>query len=169
MEFFSKMFTDFFRMFGLFKKDAKIIFVGLDDAGKTSLMHVLKNGTIRQFDPTIHAHAEEIEIGNMKVNTIDLGGHKTVRKVWRDYFPKIDAIIYLIDAANPERFEESKIEFEGIMGTEDIGDVPVLILGNKVDKVNDNFINIFTILLRFFSSFFSLELRKFLEFEVNFF
>jgi GTP-binding protein SAR1 len=136
MNFFSNMFKGIFKMFGLFKKDAKIIFVGLDDAGKTSLMSVLKYGTIRQFDPTIHAHAEEIEIGNMKVHSVDLGGHKTVRKVWRDYFPKIDAIIYLIDAAKPSRFEESKIEFNGIIETQDIGDVPILILGNKVDKVN---------------------------------
>lgn len=111
MNFIGNLFTSFFRMFGLFKKDAKIIFVGLDDAGKTSLMSVLKYGSIRQYDPTIHAHAEEIEIGKMKVHSVDLGGHKTVRKVWRDYFPKIDAIIYLIDAANPGRFEESRIEF----------------------------------------------------------
>jgi GTP-binding protein SAR1 len=135
MNFIGNLFTSFFRMFGLFKKDAKIIFVGLDDAGKTSLMSVLKYGSIRQYDPTIHAHAEEIEIGKMKVHSVDLGGHKTVRKVWRDYFPKIDAIIYLIDAANPARFEESRIEFQGIIETQDIGDVPILILGNKVDKV----------------------------------
>lgn len=136
MNFFSNMFNSLFKMFGLFKKDAKIIFVGLDDAGKTSLMSVLKYGTIRIFDPTIHAHVEEIEIGNMKVHSVDLGGHKTVRKVWRDYFPKIDAIIYLIDAAKPSRFEESKVEFHLIMNTPDIGDIPVLILGNKVDKVS---------------------------------
>ena len=139
MDFFTNLFTDFFRMFGLFKKDAKIIFVGLDDAGKTSLMSVLKYNEIRQFDPTVHAHSDEIEIGKMKVNSIDLGGHQSVRKVWRDYFPKIDAIIYLVDAANPQRFSESKVEFEGIINTPDIGDVPVLILGNKIDKVSIDF------------------------------
>ena len=68
MNFIGNLFTSFFRMFGLFKKDAKIIFVGLDDAGKTSLMSVLKYGSIRQYDPTIHAHAEEIEIGKKKVD-----------------------------------------------------------------------------------------------------
>lgn len=138
MNFFSSIgnaFKGFFRMFGLFKKNAKIIFVGLDDAGKTTLTSVLKFGTVSQFDPTSHAHSENLEIGNMKVNTVDLGGHKTMRKVWRDFFLKIDAIVYLVDAANPNRFQESREEFFKILETPEIGNVPILLLGNKVDKV----------------------------------
>ena len=138
MDFFSSIgnaFKGFFRMFGLFKKNAKIIFVGLDDAGKTTLTSVLKFGTVSQFDPTSHAHSENLEIGNMKVNTVDLGGHKTMRKVWRDFFLKIDAIVYLVDAANPGRFQESREEFFKILETPEIGNVPILVLGNKVDKV----------------------------------
>jgi GTP-binding protein SAR1 len=141
MNFFSSIgnaFKGFFRMFGLFKKNAKIIFVGLDDAGKTTLMSVLKYGTVSQFDPTSHAHAENLEIGNLKVNSVDLGGHKTMRKVWRDYFLKIDAIVYLVDAANPKRFAESREEFFKILDVPDLGSVPILILGNKIDKVGRN-------------------------------
>lgn len=138
MNFFSSIgnaFKGFFRMFGLFKKNAKIIFVGLDDAGKTTLTSVLKFGTVSQFDPTSHAHSENLEIGNMKVHTVDLGGHKTMRKVWRDFFLKIDAIVYLVDAANPARFQESREELFNILETPEIGNVPILVLGNKVDKV----------------------------------
>lgn len=138
MNFFSSIgnaFKGFFRMFGLFKKNAKIIFVGLDDAGKTTLMSVLKFGTVSQFEPTSHAHAENLEIGNLKVNSVDLGGHKTMRKVWRDYFLKIDAIVYLVDAANSKRFAESREEFFKILDVPDLGKVPILLLGNKVDKV----------------------------------
>lgn len=138
MNFFSgigNMFKGLFRMFGLFKKNAKIIFVGLDEAGKTSLMSVLKFGTVSQFDPTSHAHAEKLEIGNLKVNSVDLGGHKTMRKVWRDYFLKIDAIVYLVDAANAKRFNESKEEFFKVLETPDLPKVPILLLGNKIDKV----------------------------------
>jgi len=131
-------FKGFFRMFGLFKKNAKIVFVGLDDAGKTTLMSVLKFGTVSQFDPTSHAHTENLEIGSLKVTSVDLGGHKTMRKVWRDYFLKIDGIVYLVDAANPKRFEESKEELFKVLDTPDIGKIPVLILGNKIDKVDDN-------------------------------
>ena len=140
MNFFSSIgnaFKGLFRMFGLFKKNAKIIFVGLDDAGKTTLMSVLKFGIVSQFEPTSHAHAENLEIGNLKVNSVDLGGHKTMRKVWRDFFLKIDAIVYLVDAANAARFNESKEEFFKILETPDLGKVPILILGNKIDKVSE--------------------------------
>ena len=74
------------------------------------------------------------KIGNLKLCTVDLGGHETVRKVWSDYFPKVDAIVYIVDSANPSRFEESKAEFDEVIGTPDLGDIPILILGNKVDK-----------------------------------
>lgn len=46
------------------------------------------------------------------MNAFDLGGHKAMRKIWREYFPTIDAIVYLVDAADPTRFEESKKEFD---------------------------------------------------------
>ena len=45
------------------------------------------------------------------MSAFDIGGHEAMRKMWREYFPKIDAIVYLIDAADPDRFEESKSEF----------------------------------------------------------
>ena len=124
------------KMFGLYKKDARVIFLGLDDAGKTTLLGVLKDNKVEQWDPTLHAHSEELVIGNLKLCSVDLGGHETVRKVWMDYFPKVDAIIYLIDIANVARFGESKAEFEKIMNASDLGDIPILILGNKCDKVS---------------------------------
>mgnify|MGYP003341159432 CR=1 FL=1 len=51
------------------------------------------------------------------MNAFDLGGHEAMRRIWREYFPKIDGIVYLIDAADPDRFEESKNEFEKIINT----------------------------------------------------
>ena len=73
-------------------------------------------------------------MGKIKFTAIDIGGHKNVRKTWRNYFPSIDAIIYMIDAANPERFEESKNELDYIMQTPEIKNIPIAILGNKTDK-----------------------------------
>lgn len=131
----TKSFKGLFQMFGLFKKNAKIIFVGLDDAGKTTLTSVLKFGSVSQFNPTSHANVENLEIGNLKVNSVDLGGHKTMRKAWRDFLIKIDAIVYLVDAANPARFEESREEFHKILDIPDVGKIPILVLGNKIDKV----------------------------------
>ena len=134
MSFILDFFKNVLYKLGLWKKDAKIVFLGLDNAGKSTLLSVLKTGRVTQLDPTKHAQSETLSIGKVNLLAFDLGGHQAMRKVWRDYFPKIDAIVYLIDAADPSRFEESKIEFDNILNTEELGDIPILVLGNKIDK-----------------------------------
>jgi GTP-binding protein SAR1 len=118
---------------GLLKKKGKILFLGLDNAGKTSLLRRLKDDRMVQHDPTLHAHSEELTLGNINFKAFDLGGHAAARKIWKNYFQTVDGIIYLVDSADPTRFDESKTEFDNILETPELSKVPIVILGNKVD------------------------------------
>ena len=127
------MFNTVLTYLGLYNKKANIVFLGLDNAGKTALLHVLKNDTVTQTRPTIHPHSEELKMGNIKLNTYDLGGHETARKIWKDYFPAVHAILFLVDSVDVNRFPEAKKELEKILETPELVNIPIAILGNKID------------------------------------
>jgi len=121
---------------GLTNIKANVVFLGLDNAGKTTLLHVLKNNHLKQPVPTFHPTNEELIIEGITFQTWDLGGHETARKVWRDYFPVVDAIIYLVDASDHERIPEAHEELQKLLDNRDLSKIPFAILGNKVDKTN---------------------------------
>eukprot|EP01132_Coremiostelium_polycephalum_P009235 gene9235-11315_t len=101
--------------------------------GKTTLLGVLKDGRISANRPTFHPTSEELSMGNIKFRTYDLGGHETARRLWKDYYTSVDAIVFMVDSSDKDRFTESKKELDALLISDELSNVPFLVLANKVD------------------------------------
>ena len=125
----------FLRWIGILQqKRAQVVIVGLDNAGKTTLLHTMQTHHFAQFEQTKSYTQEELEFGGIHMTCFDLGGHSVVRQSWSEYYLKADAVVFVIDASDNERISEAKEELSAIQ--EKVPrNVPILILGNKQDVV----------------------------------
>jgi GTP-binding protein SAR1 len=132
------MFNWFFNALSYFgwrsKKKANITLVGNDCGGKSTLLHMLRYNKLLAPEPTRHVNQGEVVIGNVSFKIADCPGHTAGRKLWHQYLTQVDAIIYVIDATDPQRFDESRGELTKLLAMENLQTTPILILANKIDS-----------------------------------
>jgi len=119
----------------LFKsgKEVRMCMVGLDAAGKTTIMYRMKYGETPKTIPTIGFNVESLEYKKLKMTLWDIGGQDKIRILWRHYYENTGAIIYVVDASDIDRIDESAEELFKMLNEETLNGVPVLIYANKQD------------------------------------
>jgi len=120
-------------LFSFGRANTKIVILGLDNAGKTTLLGVMKNNRVGTYDPTKHPQIAEMLIGSSRITAIDMGGHRAARRLWRDYCTGAGGIVFMVDASDLSRFQEAAFELDGLLRSSELEHTPVLILGNKID------------------------------------
>ncbi|XP_038605841.1 ADP-ribosylation factor-like protein 14 [Tachyglossus aculeatus] len=115
-------------------KQNRILLLGLDSSGKSTLLYKLKLATDVVTTPTIGFNVEMIEMEKKISLTIwDVGGQKGMRTYWRYYCENIDGLVYVVDSSDKRSLEDSKREFQNVLKYENIKNVPVVLLANKQD------------------------------------
>ncbi len=116
-------------------KELRILLLGLDNAGKTSILKKLSEEEISHIMPTQGFNLKCLSQEGFKLNVWDIGGQKAIRPYWKNYYENTDALIYVIDSADRRRMEETGVELNGLIEEEKLAGIPVLILANKQDLI----------------------------------
>ena len=113
------------------KKQEKILFIGLDAAGKTTILYKLKLGEVVNVIPTIGFNVEEITYNNITFNMWDVGGGDKIRLLMRHYYPMTTGLIIVVDSNDRDRIEDVREEMVKMCGDDDLKGVPMLVFANK--------------------------------------
>ncbi|XP_070686371.1 ADP-ribosylation factor 4-like [Pempheris klunzingeri] len=124
----------FSQLFG--KKQMRILMVGLDAAGKTTILYKLKLGEIVTTIPTIGFNVETVEYKNINFTVWDVGGQDKIRPLWRHYFQNTQGLIFVVDSNDRERVAESSEELSKMLMEDELKDAALLVFANKQDLPN---------------------------------
>ncbi|KAK9040781.1 hypothetical protein V6N11_015921 [Hibiscus sabdariffa] len=128
---FAKLFS---RLFA--KKEMRILMVGLDAAGKTTILYKLKLGEIVTTIPTIGFNVETVEYKNISFTVWDVGGQDKIRPLWRHYFQNTQGLIFVVDSNDRDRVVEARDELHRMLNEDELRDAVLLVFANKQDLPN---------------------------------
>lgn len=117
-----------------FSKHAEISVVGLQASGKTSFVNVIGSGQwSEEVVPTVAFNFRKIKKGNVTLKVWDVAGQPRYRSLWERYCSGVDAIVFVVDASDKDKFETARFELHNLLSQPSLQGVPLLVLGNKND------------------------------------
>eukprot|EP00126_Sphaerothecum_destruens_P015927 Sdes_comp9997_c0_seq1m1579 len=115
------------------KEEHKIVIVGLDNAGKTTILYQILLNEVVVTSPTIGSNVEEVVYKNLHFLVWDIGGQDALRSTWSTYYTNAKCLIMVIDSTDRERISISKSELYQLIACEDLRKAHILIYANKQD------------------------------------
>ncbi|KAF8214247.1 ADP-ribosylation factor family-domain-containing protein [Mycena galopus ATCC 62051] len=127
----SRLLSGFF-----FNKEMRILMVGLDAAGKTTILYKLKLGEVVTTIPTIGFNVETVDYKNISFNVWDVGGQGRIRMLWKHYYQNTQGVIFVVDCNDQERISEAREQLQEMLNDDELRDALLLIFANKQDLPN---------------------------------
>merc|ERR1719240_2603958 len=118
------------------KTEMRILMVGLDAAGKTTILYKLKLGEVLTTIPTVGFNVEKVEYKNINFTVWDVGGQDKIRKLWRYYYEGTQGLIFVVDSNDRDRIEDAREELTKILNEDEMREAVVLVFANKQDLPN---------------------------------
>ncbi|KAM9928029.1 hypothetical protein OXX59_002113 [Metschnikowia pulcherrima] len=111
----------------------RILMLGLDNAGKTTILYRLKLGKTSKTVPTVGFNVETVKHRNVSFAVWDCGGQERIRPLWRHYFTGTNALIYVVDSSDLDRLDESRKELMRVISDKELANCLLIVLANKQD------------------------------------
>lgn len=128
----SKAFEDLTELLS-FRTPTRVLMLGLDAAGKTSVLYKVKLNEIITTIPTVGFNVENVKYKNLDMTIWDVGGQDKIRALWRFYYENTDALIFLVDSNDRDRLQEAASELHKLAADDGLRSAVILVLANKQD------------------------------------
>ncbi|BBN06877.1 ADP-ribosylation factor-like protein 2 [Marchantia polymorpha subsp. ruderalis] len=115
------------------EKEMRILMVGLDNAGKTTIVKRINGEDTSGISPTLGFNIKTMQFKSYRVNIWDVGGQKTLRSYWRNYYEQTDGMVWVVDSSDIRRLQDCREELHGLLQEEKLMGASLLIFANKQD------------------------------------